>query len=204
MSPKYVAVNLSILSKITYSGKHIVLRCEMRDLFVCNKYIVVLLIAWRHLDMTENTDRKCTWIEYSHAFKILKTIDTPSVMARITNGLFLQGVGLLKMSSSRQPTINTLQKGLKQIAHIFRYFIYISTNYRTSHRRCSIKKGVLKNFTKFTGRLLCQSLFFNQVAGLRPATLLKKDAPAQVFFCEFREIFKKTFITEHLRWLPLD
>ena len=33
------------------------------------------------------------------------------------------------------------------------------------------KKSVLKNFTKFTGKHLCQSLFFNKVAGLRPATL---------------------------------
>ena len=28
------------------------------------------------------------------------------------------------------------------------------------------KKGVLKNFAKFTGKHLCQSLFFNKVAGL--------------------------------------
>ena len=33
------------------------------------------------------------------------------------------------------------------------------------------KKDVLRNFTKFTGKHLCQSLFFNKV---RPATLLKK------------------------------
>ena len=26
-------------------------------------------------------------------------------------------------------------------------------------RRCSVKKGVLKNFAKFTGKQLCQSLF---------------------------------------------
>ena len=31
-----------------------------------------------------------------------------------------------------------------------------------------MKKGVLRNFTKFTGKHLCQSLFFNKVAGLRP------------------------------------
>ena len=37
---------------------------------------------------------------------------------------------------------------------------------RSSHQRCSIKKGVLRNFTKFTGKHLCQSLFFNKVAGL--------------------------------------
>ena len=33
------------------------------------------------------------------------------------------------------------------------------------------KKGVLINFTKFTEKHLCQSLFFNKVARLRPATL---------------------------------
>ena len=42
--------------------------------------------------------------------------------------------------------------------------------FRSSHRRRSIKKGVLINFIKFTGKHLCQSLF-NEVADLRPATL---------------------------------
>ena len=36
------------------------------------------------------------------------------------------------------------------------------------------KRSVVKNFTKFTGKHLCQSLFFNKVAGLMPATLFKK------------------------------
>ena len=38
----------------------------------------------------------------------------------------------------------------------------------------SVRKGVLRNFTKFEGKHLCQSLFFNKVSGLRSATLLKK------------------------------
>ena len=38
-------------------------------------------------------------------------------------------------------------------------------NCRNSHRRCSIRKDALRNFTKFTGKHLCQSLFFNKVAG---------------------------------------
>ena len=42
---------------------------------------------------------------------------------------------------------------------------------KSSHQRCSVKKGVLINFAKFTGKHLCQSLFLNKVAG---ATLLKK------------------------------
>ena len=32
-------------------------------------------------------------------------------------------------------------------------------------RRCSAKKGVLKNFGIFTGKHLCQSLLLNKVAG---------------------------------------
>ena len=33
----------------------------------------------------------------------------------------------------------------------------------------------------------------------KPATLLKKQTLAQVFACEFHEISKNTFFTEHLR-----
>ena len=39
------------------------------------------------------------------------------------------------------------------------------SSYRSSHQRCSIKKAVHKNFTKFTEKHLCRSLFF-KVAGL--------------------------------------
>ena len=38
--------------------------------------------------------------------------------------------------------------------------------FRSSHRRCFVSKGVLRNFAKFAGKHLCQSLFFNKVAGL--------------------------------------
>ena len=45
---------------------------------------------------------------------------------------------------------------------------------RSSRPEVFCKKGALRNFAKLTGQHLCQSLFFNKVAGLRPATLLKK------------------------------
>ena len=50
------------------------------------------------------------------------------------------------------------------------------------------KKGVLRNFAKFTGKHLYQSLFFNKVANF-----IKKETLAQVFSCEFCEICKNTF-----------
>ena len=49
--------------------------------------------------------------------------------------------------------------------------------------------SVLENFTKFTGKHLCQSLFCNKVGDLRPA----KETLAHVFSSEFCEIFKNTF-----------
>ena len=49
------------------------------------------------------------------------------------------------------------------------------------------------NFAKFTGKHLCWSIFFNKVAGLRSATLLKKECLAQVFSYKFFEMFKNTF-----------
>ena len=55
-----------------------------------------------------------------------------------------------------------------------------------------MKKGVLKNFAKFTEKHLCQRLFFNKDAGLSPDNL------AETFSCKFRKIFKNTFFTEHL------
>ena len=38
-----------------------------------------------------------------------------------------------------------------------------------------MKKVALVKFTKSAGKHLCQSLFFNKVAGLRAATLLKNN-----------------------------
>ena len=76
-------------------------------------------------------------------------------------------------------------------------------DFRSSHQRCSLKKGALRNFTKFTGKHLCQSLFFNKVAGLKPETLLKNRPWHKWFPINFMKFLRTTFFTEHLRWLLL-
>ena len=65
---------------------------------------------------------------------------------------------------------------------------------RSSHQRCSMKKGVLKNFTKFTGKHLCQSLIFNKLAVLRPATLLKKRLWHRCFPVNFVKFLRTPFL----------
>ena len=67
------------------------------------------------------------------------------------------------------------------------FFIKLSPTYLTAYQSNNTppslynttNKGVLRNFTKFTGKHLRQSLFFNKVAGLKL-------------------ISKNTFFTEHL------
>ena len=42
-----------------------------------------------------------------------------------------------------------------------------NSNCRKSHQNRSVRKRILRNFTKFTGKHMRQSLFFNKVARLR-------------------------------------
>ena len=48
------------------------------------------------------------------------------------------------------------------------------SNTRSSHRRCSIKKGAVKIFAKLPGKHLYECLFFNKFTDLTPATCQKK------------------------------
>ena len=70
----------------------------------------------------------------------------------------------------------------------------VITTSRSSHQRCSIRKGVLRNFAKFTGKHLCQSLFFNEVAVLRHATFLKKGLWRRCFPVNFKKILRTLFL----------
>ena len=60
---------------------------------------------------------------------------------------------------------------------------------RSNHQRCSIIKGVLRNFAKFTGKHLRQSLFFNKVA-----TLLKKRFWHRCFPMNFAKFLRTPFL----------
>ena len=57
------------------------------------------------------------------------------------------------------------------------------------------KKTVLKTFTKFPGKQLCRSLFFNEVASwkLKACSFIKNDAPGQAFSYDFCDTFKNAY-----------
>ena len=64
----------------------------------------------------------------------------------------------------------------------------------SSHRRCSVRKGVIRNFAKFTGKHLCQSPFFDKNAGFRLATLLKKRLWYRCFPVNFANFLRAPFL----------
>ena len=90
----------------------------------------------------------------------------------------------------------------KQFCFFHYVYFCLKTNWRSKRPEVFCNKGVLKNFAKFTGKHLSQSLFFNKFAGLRPATLSKKRLWHRCFPVNFVK-FLRTSLIENLWWLLL-
>ena len=76
----------------------------------------------------------------------------------------------------------------------FIFAVVIYTFYKSyTIEKKPVRKGALRNFAKFTEKHLCQSLRHEA------CNIIKKETRAQVFPCEFCEISKNLFFTEHLR-----
>ena len=89
----------------------------------------------------------------------------------------------------------------KWIPTLFYISTGVSPTIRTICPEVFCKKGVLKNLAKIEGKHMCWSLFWIKLQALRPATLLKSDSTIGAF-CEFCEIFKKTYFVEYLWTAP--
>ena len=100
---------------------------------------------------------------------------------------FMDANGLLKCISNLKSFVLKIILG---------WTFYCQRRIRRSHWRRSLRKGALRNFAKFAGKHLCQSLFFNKFEGLMPATLFKKETLVQVFSYEFCEISEIILINE--------
>ena len=66
------------------------------------------------------------------------------------------------------------------------------------------RKRVLRNVAKFIVKHLCQILFFNKVAGLRGATLLKKRLRRRCFPVNFATFLRTRFLQSTSRRLLLN
>ena len=92
------------------------------------------------------------------------------------------------------------------VNHTAQIIIFAHHNHHHHHKKAH-KPGFLVKKESMTGvfyfvflNILCQSLFSNKVAALRPATLLNKRFQ---FSSELCESFKNTLFYTHLHWLLL-
>ena len=112
--------------------------------------------------------------------------------------IFSMVVSLLKQL---KPSIKT--SSLWLIQQNFVYMFIWGKPFRSSHQKCSVRKGLLRNFAKFTGKYLCQSLFFTKVAGLRPESLLKIRLWYKCFPVNFAKFVRTLFLQNTSGWLIL-
>ena len=64
---------------------------------------------------------------------------------------------------------------------------------RTSRSQIFFKIAVLKNFAILSRKACVAEYLFNKVAGMKVCIFIKKETPAQLFSCEYCEIFKNNF-----------
>ena len=75
--------------------------------------------------------------------------------------------------------------------------------FRSSRPEVLCKKGVLE-ISQYSQENTCvRESFLNKVAGLRPATLLKKSLWHRCLPVNFAKFLRIPFFTEHVRWLLL-
>ena len=117
-------------------------------LFWCYSYVIVIQLT-----------KFSSFVFYRATICSLEEFDT-RLNTAIERNAFLEN----ELEEKEQLMI-TVQRLKDEARGEFLYLNVIISHYRSSHRRCSIKKGLLKNFEKLTGKHLCQILFFNKVAG---------------------------------------
>ena len=66
-----------------------------------------------------------------------------------------------------------------------------------------LQDGVVKNFANFTGKRMCWSFYLIKFHVSRPATLSNRDYNIGFFSVKFEKFLRKSFLTEHRRWLLL-
>ena len=91
--------------------------------------------------------------------------------------------------------------GTQDVTLQMHYFFYCKIKSRWPE--VFAKKGVLKQVSKFTGNHLCQILFFDKVADLRVATLLKTTLWHRCFPVNFVIFLKTPFLYNISGWLLL-
>ena len=90
--------------------------------------------------------------------RFCKTSQIPQSTAKIES-LFCKSVSPQTCNSTKKDTIIGVFLWIFLCEYIFLFLLFCFKKDKSSHRRCSVKRGVIKNCANFTGKHLCWSLF---------------------------------------------
>ena len=169
---------------------------------------------------TENTSTRVS-------LQVIFLINVPQPQANIPQAISLCNVGLDRSSHRRfsvkkvvignftKFTENTSTRVSLQIIFLINVVPQPQANIpqvislcnvgpdRSSHRRFSVRKVVIRDFTKFTENTCTRVSFFNKVAGLKTETLLKKRLWHRCFPVSFAIFLRTPFSQNTSRRLLL-
>ena len=102
--------------------------------------------------------------------------------------------GCFIVDAAKAKLIDCIRKPLELFIMTFQHLInYLIRTDREAATRGVLCQKVFLEISQNSQENTCARVFFNTVAGLRPVTLFKKEALAQVFSCEFCELSKNSF-----------
>ena len=151
------------------------------------------------------------WFESKFNIKKLPTLVTGCFVFSVTaliqkRRLYLKYWIVIKVTKRKRKSFQRII--YMTLCNFVKFYYWVESLYvkrnlipslkESSRPEAFCKKSFLRNFTKFTGKHLCQSLFFNKVAGLRLANLLTKRAWYRCFAEDFAIFLRTTFFIEHL------
>ena len=91
----------------------------------------------------------------------------------------LYSVRMREIADQKNSEYRHLSRSVSHLWMRLKILLELLPHMRSSQHRYSVRKRVLKNFAKFTGKHLCQGLFDNKVEGLFYIT------PLGYCFCKF-------------------
>ena len=91
---------------------------------------------------------------------------------------------------------NVIVIGIWICGNSLNWLLNLNLSFRVGKQQPEVfyKKRCSQNFRKIYRKVLCQSLFFNKVAGLRPTTLLKKRLWCRCFPVNFAKFLRTSFL----------
>ena len=124
-----------------------------------------------------------------------------TALRRCTEGAM---TSFFRWTPSTKPSTSKILRKCSLLQNCPKYCKNLSVRFsRTGRLQMFFKIGVLENFTNFTGKHLCWSLFLNKVPGLKTYNFIKRRLHHRCCPAKFVTFFKSILFTEHLRWLLL-